>query len=159
MAIITFEGLAGDNSIEEIPDGYRGLNWKNFAADDNEVFPNNGIDSAIHSGEAAAVNGDVKKPAGFKSPDRDDDFDLNSGFFSSFNANDLKLKVFGFDDGERVAKKVFLLDPTQEFVTFGPRFNDIDEVKFTLSGGTDPDPNDTFPLTQFFGMDDLFLNF
>ena len=71
----------------------------------------------------------------------------------------LKVKVFGFDDGERVATKVFLLDPTLESITFGQKFNDIDEVKITSKGGTDPDPNDDIPLTDFFFVDDLFLHF
>jgi len=56
------------------------------------------------------------------------------------------VKVAGFDDGERVATKVLLLDPEQEFVTFGRRFNDIDEVKIKASGGTDADPNDNYPV-------------
>ena len=36
MTIISFEGLADDRSTLEIPDGYRGLNWKNLWAIDNE---------------------------------------------------------------------------------------------------------------------------
>ena len=97
--------------------------------------------------------------AGFKSPDRDDDFDLNNGYFTAFNANDLKVKVFGFDDGERVAKKVLLLDTEREFVTFGRQFDDIDEVRFMAKGGTDADPNDNISLTQSFAVDDLFIDF
>jgi hypothetical protein len=51
------------------------------------------------------------KPVGFESANSNDDF--NSGFFAASINNDLKIKVFGFDDGERVAKKVFYLDPTR----------------------------------------------
>ena len=65
----------------------------------------------------------------------------------------------GFDDGERVAKKVLTLDPDREFVKFGAQFDDIDEVRFVGKGGTDADPNDTLALTQFFIMDDLSINF
>ena len=95
----------------------------------------------------------------FKSLDQDDDFDLNSGHFTALNANDLTVKVFGFDDGERVAKQVLTLDPDREFVKFGSQFDDIDEVRFVAKGGTDANPNDNRALTQFFLMDDLFIDF
>ena len=67
--------------------------------------------------------------------------------------------MFGFDDGERVARKTFIVDPEQEFVTFGRQFDDIDEVRFIAKGGTDADPTDNISLTQSFGVDDLFIDF
>ena len=159
MAIINFEKIADDVSLAEVPDGYRNLIWKYFIATDDDVLPTGpGLANAVHSGEAAAFKGD-EKPSSFKSSDSEDDFDLNSGFFAAFNANDLKVKVFGFDDGERVAKKVLLLDTEREFVTFGRQFDDIDEVRFQAKGGTDPDPTDNISLTQSFGVDDLFIDF
>jgi hypothetical protein len=144
MPIITFENIVGDADAEEVPDGYRDFIWKNFTAVDDEVYKNTGINNVIHSGEAAVYNG-FAKPAGFKSPDRDDDFDFNSGFFAAAFINDLTVKVVGFNDGERVAKKVFAVTMSQEFVTFGPRFDDIDEVRITATG--------------IFATDDLFIDF
>src|SRR5215204_4669457 len=123
MAIISFENLVDDAESIEIPDGYSNLNWKNFWVADDEAYEKTDFDTAIHSGEASAFNY-YEKPAIFKSPDREDDFELNSGYFAAFN-NDLKVKVFGFDDGERIATKVFSLDPDQEFVTSGREFDDI----------------------------------
>ena len=158
MAIISFEHIAPDGETAEIPDGYRDFIWKNFVAADDEVKPNTGLDYAIHSGEASAFNG-FAKPAGFKSPDSADDFDLNSGFFAAAYTNGLEVKVFGYDDGERVARKVFTLDQTQELVTFGRKFDDIDEVKFTARGGTDADPTDDNPPAHIFAVDDLFIDF
>jgi hypothetical protein len=67
--------------------------------------------------------------------------------------------VFGFDDGERVAKKVLVLDPEREFVQFGAQFDDIDEVRFTTKGGTDATPNDGVGVSRSFLMDDLFIDF
>ena len=61
-------------------------------------------------GAAAAFNKFADNPTGFKSFDRDDDFDLNSGYFAAFSAKDLQVKVIAFDDGERVATKGFTLD-------------------------------------------------
>ena len=133
------------------------MNWDNFFAE-NDSIASEGILNVIHSGRASAFNG-FGDPAGFKSPDRDDDFDLNSGYFAASTNNDLKVKVFGFDDGEKVATQVLILDPTQEFVTFSSQFDDIDEVKFKAKGGTDPNPDDGQPATTVFAVDDLFIDF
>jgi len=89
----------------------------------------------------------------------DADFDPNRGYFAAINGEDLNVKVVGFDDGERVASKVFTLDPKQELVTFGSDFDGIDKVKFTARGGTDADPDDMVALHRLFLVDDLFLNF
>ena len=159
MAIIKFEGLAPDGEIAAVPDGYRHLNWNNLYAVNGADFAGTGHDNVIHSGKASAYN-NGGLPIAFRSADRADDFDLNSGYFATFISTDLKVKVFGFDDGERVAAQSFLLDPTQEFVTFGPKFDDIDAVKITASGGTAPDP--VFEDDQFkhiFTLDDLFIDF
>jgi hypothetical protein len=157
MAIIKFEGIAADGESRLVPDGYRGLNWDNFGAE-NDSIALDGILNVIHSGRAAAFN-NFGDPAGFKSPDRADDFDLNSGYFASSEDSGLRIRVFGYDDGERVAKQVFLLDPTQEFITFSSQFDDIDEVKFKAKGGTDPNPDDGQPATTVFAVDDLFIDF
>jgi len=104
----------------------------------------------IHSGEAAARSNDGKL-AGFKSADREDDFDLDSGFFTFVYDGSVDVKVFGYDDGERVARKAFSLDSlSQEFVTFGSKFNDIDEVKIKASDN---------PGFEIVAVDDLSLIF
>jgi len=77
VAIISFEHLADDGKIAEIPNGYRDFLWNNFYAMDDETYPNSGAYSVIHSGEASAFNG-LGKPARFRSPDHDDDFDLST---------------------------------------------------------------------------------
>lgn len=158
MAIISFEKIVGDKEAAEIPDGYCNLNWNNFFAADDELHPNTGFDNVIHSGEASAFNASGD-PAGFESADREDDFDLNSGFFAAAYTDNLKVKVFGFNDGERVATEAFKLDQAQEFARFSGKFDSVDEVKFKVSGGTDADPNDGFPPTQIFAVDDLFIDF
>ena len=159
MAKISFENIVGDGDNYPPQNPYRGLDWDNFTVIDDDLLKDTvGNRHAIRTGEAAAFN-DFKQPASFKSPDQTDNFDLNSGHFTAFNANDLTVKVFGFDDGERVAKQVLTLDPEREFVKFGAQFDDIDEVKFTPSGGTDPNPDDGQPLTHVFAVDDLFIDF
>jgi len=155
MAIIRFEGIAAVDETLNVPEGYRNLSWSNFSAI-GELAIATDI-NAIHSGEAAGFT--FERSAGFQSPDCDDDFDLNNGYFTAYNANDLKVKVFGFDDGERVAKKVLLLDTDREFVRFGSQFDDIDEVRFTTKGGTAADPNDMVGVSSGFGVDDLFIDF
>jgi len=156
MAIISFEKIASDGEAEEVPDGFRRLNWDNFVAVDDELLEMvSGNTIAFRTGEAAAFTNDTGS-IGFRSPDRDDDFDLNSGFFAAAYANGLEFKVFGYDDGERVAAKIFFLDPEQEFVTFGRKFDDIDEVKITARSDAFPEDKSQTP---FFGVDDLFLNF
>ena len=161
MAIISFEKIAGDVTIAEVPDGFRRLNWDNFLAADAEYLEARfGITNAVRTGEAAALN-DFGESAGFESPDRDDDFDLNNGYFTAFDAADLpvNVKVVGFDDGKKVAAKVLVLDADREFVRFGAQFDDIDEVGFKVKGGTDPAPNEAAPFPPFFLVDDLFIDF
>ena len=148
MAIISFEKIAPDGMGGVVPDGFRRLNWDNFVAIDNEYLESLvGNTNAIRTGEAAAIN--EARSISFKSFDRDDDFDLNNGYFTALIADSLAdnimVKVLGFDDGERVAKKVLTLETNQEFVRFGPHFDDIDEVRFTVK--TD----------STFGIDDLFV--
>src|SRR5215217_4688835 len=110
MAIISFEKLAPDGRAALVPDGFRKLDWDGFAAVDDELLEIiSGNTNAIRTGEAAAFSRD-ENSAGFQSPDRDDDFDLNNGYFTAAVTTDLTVKVFGFDDGERVAKKVLVLD-------------------------------------------------
>ncbi len=157
MAIIKFEGIANVNEAAFVPNGYRGLNWDNFLAEDVSIA-SGGILAVIHSGRASGFNG-FGEPAGFKSPDNADDFDLDGGFFAASQSNGLKVRVFGYDDGEKVAKKTLVLDPEQEFVVFGNEFNDIDEVKFRAKGGTDPDPNDGQGPTTVFAVDDFLIDF
>src|SRR5215207_6229956 len=111
--------------------------------------------NAIHSGEAAAANRKQNLFV-FKSADRFDDFDLNNDYFTTLSATDLKVKVFGFDDREKVATKVLTLDTDREFIRFGAQFDDIDAVRVTAKGGTDADPNDGIRATQFYAVDDLF---
>ena len=163
MAKISFENIVSDGDNFRIdtqfPDGYQNLNWPNFYVLDDDLLKEMvGNRNGIRIGEAAAFT-NLEPSAEIQSLDQDDDFDLNSGFFTALNANDLTVKVLGFDDGERVAKKVLTLDPDREFVKFGAQFDDIDEVRFVGKGGTDADPNDTLALTQFFIMDDLSINF
>src|SRR5215204_7301242 len=153
MATIRFEGITSLDETLNVPEGYRNLSWSSFSAM-GELAIATDI-NAVHSGIAAGFT--YEQTAGFRSPDRDNDFDLNNGYFTTLNANDLRVKVFGFDDGERVAKKVLLLDPTQEFVTFGRKFDDIDEVRFQAKGGTDADPTDGEPVRQILALDNLFI--
>ena len=139
MAKISFENLAPDGGFAEVPDGYRNLNWDGFTAlDDDFLEVVIGNTKPIRTGEAAAATD--HQSSGFESPDQRDDFDLNSGYFTSDNA---RVKVVGFDDGERVATKVLTLDTAREFVKFSAQFDDIDEVRFTTNGN--------------FAIDDLFI--
>src|SRR5215208_816510 len=112
MAIISFENLADDGEFAVVPDGFRRLNWDNFIAIDANYFDDKGggiATNAIHTGEAAGYSAGGRVLS-FESPNRDDDFDLNNGYFTAVvgtgSTNDATVKVFGFDDSERVAKKV-----------------------------------------------------
>jgi len=142
MAKISFEDIVGDNDVGVVPDGFSNLDWDNFfAIDDERLERATGNTDAIRTGEAVAFSEDAV--ASFKSFDRADDFDLDNGYFTALFENDVRVKVFGFDDGERVAKKVLTLETNREFIRFGREFNDIDEVRFTADGA--------------FGIDDLFV--
>ena len=105
MAVISFENIvdeiAGESETRKVPDGYRNLEWHSFSAGDDEFFDKFlGNSNVIRTGEAAGFGrgGDIDRILpGFESPDLDDDFDLNNGYFTlySSSANNLKFKVFG----------------------------------------------------------------
>src|SRR5215203_2377772 len=126
MAVISFEKIAANDLAAEVPDGFRRLDWDHFLAMEGSALEARfGITNAVRTGEAAALN-DFGESAGFESPDRDDDFDLNNGYFTAFNAADfpVNVKIVGLDDGKKVAAKVLVLDADQEFVRFGAQFDD-----------------------------------
>ena len=157
MAKINFERIADVGEAAFVQDGYRGLNWDNFYAEDASIA-SEGILNVIHSGRASAFN-DLGRTAVFQSPDNEDDFDFNGGYFASSEPDGLRVRVVGYDDGKKVATKLLILDTDQEFVRFGPHFDGINKVTFTPSGGTDADPNDNIPPTQTCLVDDLFIDF
>ena len=158
MATIKFEDIAPDGDAAKIPDGYKGLTWLNFWAIDDDFYPNSGFDNVIESGSAAGTNADENKPGIFRSDARNNDFDLNSGFFAGGFNDDLEVTVAGYDNGDKVAQKLLTLDQDQEFVRFGRKFDDIDKVAISSSGGTDADPNDD-GSGPFFAVDDISISF
>ncbi len=158
MATIKFENIAPDDDAAKIPDGYKGLIWLNFwAIDDDAAQPSSGYNNVIESGSAAGYNTDFSKPGIFRSDARNNDFDLNSGYFAAAFNDDLEVTVAGYDNGEQVAQKLLILDTDQQFVRFGRKFDDIDKVAISASGGTDADPNDG--SGPYFAVDDISISF
>src|SRR5918994_7736560 len=100
MPKIKFEGIASETDEAEVKDGYADLKWDNVWGIDEVRFPESeGLDNALRSGSAVAYN-ELGKTASFWSTE--EDFDLLDGSFTALWNTGLKVKVFAYDDGEKV---------------------------------------------------------
>ncbi|KLK91311.1 hypothetical protein AA309_20850 [Microvirga vignae] len=151
--LIDFEGIAPEGGTAEIQDGYKGLNWDNFWAQDDSQFAASGYNNVINSPDSAGYDA-FANGASFSSPDPDEDFDLVSGYFAAAWNNDLVVTIQGFDDGVLVGTKVVTLDPTKTFIEFGDEFESIDEVRIDGAGGTNAGLDGA---GEHVAMDDLLL--
>ena len=155
MPKIKFEGIASESTAAEIEDGYAGLEWDNVWVIDEASFPaSEGLDNSVKSGSAVAYN-DRGKTASFWSAE--EDFDLLDGSFTAAWNTGLKVKVFAYDDGEKVGVERFVLDQERSLIRFDEKFESIDEVRIVSRGGSDVDPDDGGAGTHF-ALDDLHFH-
>ena len=137
------ETLRPTVQIEEVPDGFRKLDWNDFFAVDDEFLEALvGNTNAIRTGEAAGlIMRTVDRPAS----------NLLIGTMISISTaatsprstqTILGSRCSGSMMARGLPRRFLSSTRTQEFVRFGAQFDDIDEVRFTAKGGTDPDPND-----------------
>jgi hypothetical protein len=155
MPKIKFEGIASETDEAEVKDGYADLKWDNVWAIDEVRFPESeGLDNALRSGSAVAYN-ELGKTASFWSTE--EDFDLLDGSFTALWNTGLKVKVFAYDDGEKVGVERFDLDQERSLIRFGEKFESIDKVRIISKGGSDVDPNDGGEGTHF-ALDDLHFH-
>ncbi|TCK98981.1 VCBS repeat-containing protein [Shimia isoporae] len=136
-ATVTFDEAAAGGS----PDGLAGLTWSGGwfitrptapSSDGRDASPN-GYFNGLVSGDSVAANaggGDVSITS-------DENFDLESAFFTAAWNDGLTVEVFGYDDGVLIGSQSVVLStsgPTQ--VLFDDStFDSVDELLFVSSGG------------------------
>ncbi|MBD2495699.1 PEP-CTERM sorting domain-containing protein [Nostoc sp. FACHB-280] len=134
--VLTFDDLEPTNSVFEelpIPNGYGGLNWRNFGYLDTVLFnanPSGYINGTISSPNVAfnrfGVPATVSRQRGL--------FDFNSAYLTGAWNNNLKILVEGFASGitkYSTTVTVNSTSPTQ--INFD--FLGIDTLRFTSFGG------------------------
>jgi hypothetical protein len=157
---ITFEGIdaPGDNATTNVADGYAGMDWTTFSALDpaGSIFIPSGANNGIVSGTSVAINS-FANPATFAS--QSTDFALKNAWVTGVWHNGLTIKVEGWDDGVRVAKKSFVVNyDAATKLRFGDDFASVDSVTISSSGGTDADGGDASGGTHF-AIDDIKVKF
>ena len=135
--VARFENIAPRDGEELVPSPYKRLDWHGVlaAGDQSEGGAEgpNGYTAVMH-GHAFAYNA-YGGPCSF-SAQGDSLFTLKSGHFAAAWNVGLKVKFKAFHDGIQVAHKTVTLDQTDSFVTFGPKFHNVDKIVITSHGGT-----------------------
>lgn len=154
--MINFDDLPckTEASNTPIPNGYAGLNWKNFYCYNAELAfgGNSGYKAGAVSPTNVAYNGyassaefTITAPGAAK-------FDFNSVYLTGAWNNGLKVTIEAWRDGTQVFNTTYILSataPTQ--VT--PNLSQIDSVRFSSAGGT---PHESYEgVGTHFAMDNL----
>jgi len=104
---IDFEGLVARDSVDQIPNGYMGLDWDNAGAIGDQLNPSSGYPTALNSGTTTAYD---MRGAGLAFSDAAQDFDFLSGYFAAAWNNDNTVSVIAYDDGAEVGRATFRVD-------------------------------------------------
>lgn len=133
--VVKFDQIAtpAEGYIDDVPDGYAGLHWSNFAAynaKDPAVGPSSGYRNVVQSGTSCGFNGGAAD-ASFTS---DGTFSLKSGWFCAAFAPE-EVTLVASLDGTEVGHKTFDVDNiTPTFIKFGKKFAHIDSVTVQTGG-------------------------
>lgn len=143
--VITFDDLLPD--LGEIPDGYAGFSWSGMYY----------IDPAVYVPSSGYMNGMVSEPhvayTGFPTTSvvRADLFDFKGAYLTAAWNTGLNIEVVGFSGGNQAYSTTVVVDPWGP-TWFDFNYIDIDEVRFTSSGGA----NAGFSgQGEWFAMDDF----
>ncbi len=134
--IVDFDDLPASSDGYAIGTGYAGLNWNNFYRLTGLSYPSpSGYHAGIISPENIAFNA-YGHPASILALG-DATFSVQSAFLTGAWNDDLQIQLQGFRDGSLVSGYDFSVlvsatEPTKVLIGF----ENIDELKFTASGGT-----------------------
>jgi hypothetical protein len=141
---INFDAVPGASRVSgenPIPVGYEGFNWDNFYTLHQSYRPGSGYDTGVVSGEWVAYNA-----SGEMAALSDEDFNLESGYFTSAWYNDNEITIRGYQDGVEVATQVFTVGTTgPTLINFKDGFDGIDRATFSSSN-------------EHFALDDLTIS-
>lgn len=131
-----FDDITLTDGVGEVSDGYAGLNWNAFFAENPAValagFPDNtGYHNGVVSGQNAAYNGNGVDATVFSAGD----FDFNSVYLTSGWRTGMSITVSGYDDGVLEYTQTVVVDYTAPTL-FNFNFLDVDTVVFHAFGGT-----------------------
>ena len=134
-AVLTFDDIAPVPDLAEIPDGYGGFTWDNFSyrnGSDIAVL-DTGYDNGRVSGDYVSYNG-----FGNQAIVSDSIFDFNSAYLTAAWNNGLSVTVEGLNNGTTLYSKTVIVDTINPTLVNFDYFG-VDELRFTSSGGVEPD--------------------
>lgn len=127
MARIGFEGLAGSNEENEVPEGYAGLIWGETRVAGRHFSQGlgGGFDAVRHGEDVAYT---TEGMAGIAAATEEGSFTLKSGHFAAGSVSNLTVTFQSFIDGVLVGEKTVTLDQEDTVIDFGRRFKNVDVV-------------------------------
>ncbi|BAZ52571.1 hypothetical protein NIES4103_52350 [Nostoc sp. NIES-4103] len=134
-AILTFDDIAPIPVLSAIPDGYGGFTWNNFyyLNGSDSIYSDTGYDNGRVSGDYVSFNG-----FGNQAIVSDSVFDFNSAYLTAAWNDGLSVTVEGLNNGTALYSKTVVVDTTNPtLVNFD--FFGVDELRFSSSGGVQPD--------------------
>ncbi|MEH2067090.1 MAG: PEP-CTERM sorting domain-containing protein [Nostoc sp.] len=132
--VLTFDDIAPTSSFADIPNGYGGFNWDNFYyRNGSTVIPRTGYDNGRVSGDYVSFNA-----GGDPALVSDSIFDFNSAYLTAAWNDGLSITVEGLNSGATLYSKTVVVDTTQPTLVNFDYFG-VDELRFTSSGGVEPD--------------------
>ena len=161
--VLTFDDLAPLSSYDyddQIPNGYGGFSWDNFSylngafSEINGTtvtnLTNTGYSNGRVSGNYVAFN-----TGGDPALVSDSVFDFNSAYLTAAWNDGLSVTVEGLNKGKTLYDKTVVVDTTKPTLINFDYFG-VDELRFTASGGVEPDylkvqggPGTQFTLDNF----------
>ncbi|NMG09292.1 PEP-CTERM sorting domain-containing protein [Brasilonema sp. UFV-L1] len=131
--VVTFDDIQTTSDGDVIPNGYAGLNWDNFHSLDSSSLASTGYGYGTVSAPNVAFNSEGN-PATVSIDNGK--YDLNSVHLAAAWNNGLNILVEGFLGEELLYSKTVTVDSTAS-TQYNLDFLDIDNVRFTSSGGVD----------------------
>ena len=133
--VLTFEDLPPISNYAPIPNSYGGFNWDNFSYRNGSdpAISRTGYDTGRVSGNNVAYNS-----SGNPAIVNDGVFNFNSAYLTAAWNDGLSVTVEGLRNGSLLYSKNVVVD-TKKPTLVNFDYLDVDAVRFTSSGGTEPD--------------------
>ena len=135
IVLAQFDDVPLTDGVGEVLDGYAGLDWDAFYAEDPAIALAGFEDTGYHNGVVSPLNAVYNGAARDATVSSAGNFDFDSVWLTGAWRDGLKITVSGYDDGELKYKETVTVDH-DEATLFNFDFDDIDQLVFSSKGGT-----------------------